>query len=199
MPEVQELTPIQELYNSLSAKQPQIKDRGFDGFAEDMKDDGNVTALYESLSSQQPQIKERGIDGFKADMFPGVVSQPIPTPSQPQTYIQKELTDKGLIGNKPEQPLSDQKPVKEEKGFWSTWVGDAMQGFAGTATDVVGNVGALANLPMRSYLNHKSKESGIGDEERKIFIDTFLQTNPSTSLSEGLKISAKAEAKKLFV
>lgn len=68
MPEVQS-TPIQDLYNSLSAKQPQIKERGFEGFSEDMKDTNNVNALYESLSKTQPQIKDRGIDGFKSDMF----------------------------------------------------------------------------------------------------------------------------------
>lgn len=91
----------------------------------------------------------------------------------------------------------DQKSDKETEGFWSTWLGDAMQGFGGTTMDIVGNIAALNNLPMRSYLNYKVKAEGIPDEERKIFVDSFLQNNPSTAGAEVVKISAKQEAERL--
>ena len=128
MPEVQESTPIQELYNSLSAKQPQIKERGFDGFVQDMKDDDNSKALFESLSKQQPEIGKRGYDGFKTDMFGG--TQPDqPEASRPQALIQKELSDKGLIQNEtptPQQQIAwanaratpeDYAPTKQQSKF----------------------------------------------------------------------------------
>ncbi|HAQ18422.1 MAG TPA: hypothetical protein DCR40_04210 [Prolixibacteraceae bacterium] len=127
-----------------------------------------------------------------------------PETEQPLTFMQIELRQKFPENYTEEKnqvvaqnTTTEQPKTKEDSGFWSTWLGDAMQGFAGTSVDIAGNVGALQNLPMRSYLNYKTKELGIGDEERKVFVDSFLQTNPATSAAEELKVSAKEEAKKL--
>ena len=70
-PEKQSIS-IEALYESLSSRNPQLKEHGFDNFKADMNDEKNLSALYESLSSRNAQLKERGFDSFKADMFGGM-------------------------------------------------------------------------------------------------------------------------------
>lgn len=150
---------------------------------------GSIPSTRTDLSINTPNTPKIS-DSYKAEK-PTVIPQG--TGNQFQAINQTQLENE--VGGA--KIVQDQEPLKEETGIWSTWVGDAAQGFAGTTMDIVGNMGAMANLPMRSYLNYKAKGVGIGNEERQIFVDTFLQTNPATSANESLKISAKAEAEKL--
>jgi hypothetical protein len=60
---------LQSIYEGLAAKNPQIKELGFEGFSEQMKDDNNLRSVYDGLAGKNPQLKEIGFDSFKSDMF----------------------------------------------------------------------------------------------------------------------------------
>lgn len=43
-------TPLQDLYNGLAAKNPQLKDHGFDAFKQDMQDENNLKGVFGGLA-----------------------------------------------------------------------------------------------------------------------------------------------------
>ena len=63
--------PLQDIYEGLSAKNPQLKQYGFDAFSNDMKDPNNLKQIYDGLSGKNSQLKEYGFDNFKTDMLGG--------------------------------------------------------------------------------------------------------------------------------
>lgn len=61
---------LKQLFNEISAKNPQIKDRGFEAFANDMKEESNLKDLYKSLLKKYPHWASKGYDSFKKELFP---------------------------------------------------------------------------------------------------------------------------------
>ena len=61
---------LKEIYIYLLAKNPEIKDNGFEGFANDMKDESKLKQVYDGLSKKYPKWEAIGYDNFKKEMFP---------------------------------------------------------------------------------------------------------------------------------
>lgn len=60
------------IFDNLSAKNPEIKDYGYDSFAIDMKVDSNLRYVYDGLANKHPEWKPTGYKSFKEAMFPTV-------------------------------------------------------------------------------------------------------------------------------
>lgn len=61
---------LKQLYNDLAAKNPEIKDNGFQAFANDMKDESKFRQVYDGLSKKYPEWKTMDYESFKKEMFP---------------------------------------------------------------------------------------------------------------------------------
>jgi len=157
MIETQQPSPIQTLFESLSSRNPQLKENGFENFAEDMQDEENLSKLYQSLSAKQPQLKEHGFDNFKSDMWnlnpskeEATSPETNPIQEQPLTYMQKELRKSFPENYKDEQKPVVAKNARTEKDGFGTELGQqakqgtneivaAGYGMPGYAYDFVGS------------------------------------------------------------
>ncbi|WP_346862839.1 hypothetical protein [uncultured Draconibacterium sp.] len=89
---IQTFTPLQKVYNGLVEKNPLLKQRGFDAFAQDMKDDNNLKQLFEGMAVKNPQLKDYGYDAFKTDMFGSPISSPESKPDKELEEAQQKFT-----------------------------------------------------------------------------------------------------------
>ena len=99
-------TPIQHIYEGLAAKNPDLKEYGFDAFANDMKDENNLKSLYSGLAEKNPTLKETGFDSFKSDIWgdqPDTQKEQKPDPiaslhsSIPYVYVDENNQDNNQI------------------------------------------------------------------------------------------------------
>lgn len=194
-------TPIQHIYEGLAAKNPDLKEYGFDAFANDMKDENNLKSLYSGLAEKNPTLKETGFDSFKSDVWG---EQPDTQQEQPLTYMQKELRERF-----PENYTDEQKPevqpqnnAPKESGSVASELNQQLKqgtnetiaaayGIPGYAYDFVGAGLRALGLDVPTY-----KESGLTNDVTIAGVDI----NPLSILDqakENLLTFSKQNAEKV--
>lgn len=197
MAEIQS-NPLQSVFEGLAAKNPQLKELGFESFQADMQDSAKLQSLYDGLSSKNPQLKERGFDGFKADMFGGIQEEQ-PT-EQPLTYMQKELRHR-FPENYQDESVVNENLNTEKDGIGTELAQQAKQGtneivaaaygIPGYAYDFVGAGLRGLGLNVPEY-----KDSGFTKDVNVAGVDI----NPLSILEkakDGLLSFAKKNAEKV--
>lgn len=71
----QENEKLQKLYNGLSAKNPQLKQAGYNNFKQQVQDDKNLKKIYNGLALKNPSVQQAGFEGFKQNLFPDGVKK----------------------------------------------------------------------------------------------------------------------------
>ena len=56
---------LKTIYEGLAAKNPQLREYGFDNFSKDMQDENRLKSVYEGLARKNKQLADYGFDGFK--------------------------------------------------------------------------------------------------------------------------------------
>ncbi|MBN2821076.1 MAG: hypothetical protein JXP36_19040, partial [Bacteroidales bacterium] len=95
-------TPLQDLYNGLAAKNPQLKNRGFDAFKQDMQDENNLKRVFSGLASKNKALNDYGFDAFKNDMFSEI--KPIKEDQLLNEYNSRPFTSEQLSFSKEQNP-----------------------------------------------------------------------------------------------
>lgn len=194
-------TPIQHIYEGLAAKNPDLKEYGFDAFANDMKDENNLKSLYSGLAEKNPTLKETGFDSFKSDIWG---EQSDTQQEQPLTYMQKELRARfpENYTNEQNPKVQPQNNVPKESGSIATELNQQLKqgtnetiaaayGIPGYAYDFVGAGLRALGLDVPTY-----KESGLTNDVTIAGVDI----NPLSILDqakENLLTFSKQNAEKV--
>jgi len=168
---------LRTVYEGLAAKNPDLKEYGYDNFANDMKDDAKLKQVYDGLSGKNTeQFKDYNFDHFKSDMIGGqpgdqTTKQDTFTGEIPEVGTQEQANQKYFdnlneVGATP-KPLNN--PEKSNwKSFGEEFVNRGARGAAGLEKWLL-NVPQNAIRTVNAVLNPIYKAVGLPEADNEYF------------------------------
>ena len=77
--------------------------------------------------------------------------------------------------------VADTRQEEREKGFWNTWLGDAIEAVGEGSMEQAGGILKFSEIPARMFFNTVAKRNGMEPEVRKAFADVMVENMPTST------------------